>query len=172
MGQVISVNISLNKGERKRPVAQSWEVIEGCGLKDDAHANINGDVEGENSHRQVSLLARESIDKMRQRGLEVGPGDFAENITTAEVDLTSLKVGAQIKIGPEVLLKVSQLGKVCHDRCAIYYQAGDCVMPREGIFAEVIKGGKIKAGDEIIRNLKSEIEKEVVLRKGKLTRTG
>ncbi|MDI6793632.1 MAG: MOSC domain-containing protein [bacterium] len=141
MGQVISVNISRNKGERKRPVNQDWEVIKGCELKDDAHANINGDVEGENSHRQVSLLARESIEKMRQKGLEVVPGDFAENITTAGIDLLSLEVGSQVRIGPEALLKISQLGKVCHDRCAIYYQAGDCVMPREGIFAEVIRGG-------------------------------
>lgn len=149
-GQVISVNISRNKGERKMPVNQSWEVIEGCGLKDDAHANINADVQGENSHRQVSLLSQESIEKMRQKGLEVVPGDFAENITTAGIDLTSLEVGTQVRIGPEALFKISQLGKVCHDRCAIYYQAGDCVMPREGIFARVIKGGKIKAGDEIV----------------------
>lgn len=158
-GQVISVNISQNKGERKRPVAQSWEVIEGCGLKGDAHANINADVQGENSHRQISLLAQESIEKMRQTGLEVGPGDFAENITTAGIDLLSLKIGDQVKIGPEMVLSVSQIGKVCHDRCAIYYQAGDCVMPREGIFAEVIKGGRIQAGDEIFHNPKSELKK-------------
>jgi MOSC domain-containing protein YiiM len=82
--------------------------------------------------------------------LEVGPGDFAENITTGGINLLSFPVGTQIKIGNDVLLRVSQIGKVCHDRCVIYHQAGDCVMPREGIFAQVIEEGKIKAGDEII----------------------
>lgn len=149
-GKVVSVNISKNKGERKKPVNESWEVIKGCGLKDDGHSNINSDVQNEISHRQVSLLAVESIEKMKQMGLEVGPGDFAENITTSGIDLPSLNIGTQIKIGNEVVLKVSQIGKICHNRCAIYYQAGDCVMPKEGIFAEVIVGGKIKTSDKII----------------------
>ncbi|MBU1261682.1 MOSC domain-containing protein [bacterium] len=149
-GQVVSVNISKNKGERKKPVSENWEVIKGCGLKDDGHANNSSDVQNETSHRQVSLLAIESIEKMQKMGLEVEPGDFAENITTAEIDLLSLDVGKQIRIGQEVILQISQIGKICHDRCAIYYQAGDCVMPREGIFAQVIKGGMIKAGDKII----------------------
>lgn len=141
-GKVVSVNISKNKGERKRPVKGPWEVIEGFGLKDDGHANIT-------SSRQVSLLAIESIEKMRKIGLDVEAGDFAENITTSGIDLLSLKVGTQIKIGKKVLLEVSQIGKTCHSRCAIYYQAGDCVMPKEGIFAKVIKGGIIKGGDKI-----------------------
>jgi len=149
-GEVVSVNISKNKGERKKPVIQSWEVIKGCGLKDDGHANINGNSQNETSHRQVSLLAVESIDKMKQMGLEVSHGDFAENITTKGINLLSFPLGAYLKIGDDVLLRVSQIGKVCHDRCAIYYQAGDCVMPKEGIFAEVITGGKIKAGDKIL----------------------
>lgn len=148
-GKVVSVNISKNKGERKKPVNKGWEVIKGCGLKDDGHANINCDIQDKNSHRQVSLLAIESIEKMQRMGLEVGPGDFAENITTCGIDLLSLKVGTHIKIGDEVVLRISQIGKVCHDRCAIYYQAGTCVMPREGIFAEVVRGGKIEAKDEI-----------------------
>jgi MOSC domain-containing protein YiiM len=147
---VVSVNISKNKGERKKPVNKDWEVLKGCGLKDDGHANINADVQNETSHRQVSLLAVESIEKMRKMGLEVGPGDFAENITTGGINLLSFPVGTQIKIGNDVLLRVSQIGKVCHDRCVIYHQAGDCVMPREGVFAQVIEEGKIKAGDEII----------------------
>jgi len=149
IGEVVSVNISKNKGERKKPVDEDWEVITDCGLKDDGHANIRSDIQDENSHRQVSLLSIESIEKMRKMGLVVGPGDFAENITTAGIDLLSLEVGTQIKIGAEVVLEITQRGKVCHDRCAIYYQAGDCVMPREGIFASVLKGGRIKNGDKI-----------------------
>ncbi|MEW6607423.1 MAG: MOSC domain-containing protein [bacterium] len=150
MGQVVSVNISKNKGERKKPVSRAWQLIKDCGLKDDGHVNISPDIKNEVSHRQVSLLALESIEKMKQMGLAVGPGDFAENITTSGIDLLLLKIGNQLKIGSDVLLRISQIGKVCHDRCAIYYQAGDCVMPKEGIFAEVISGGKIKAGDKII----------------------
>ncbi|MDI6736122.1 MAG: MOSC domain-containing protein [bacterium] len=150
LGQVVSVNISKNKGERKKPVSQAWEVIKGCGLKADGHANISPAIQNEVSHRQVSLLARESIEKMQKMGLEVMPGDFAENITTSGIDLLSLTIGTQVKIGTEVLLSISQIGKVCHNRCDIYYQAGDCVMPREGIFAQVIKGGRIEAGDKII----------------------
>lgn len=95
------------------------------------------------------MLALESIEKMKKVGLKVGPGDFAENITTVKLDLLSLPVGTRLKVGNEVLLEVSQIGKVCHTRCTIYYQAGDCVMPREGIFARVLKGGKVKVGDEI-----------------------
>jgi len=151
-GYVVSVNISPNKGERKKPIRGGSEVIEGCGLKGDGHANISADVQNETSHRQVSLLAQESIEKMRQIGLNVTPGDFAENITTSGIDLLSIKVGDYLKIGPDVLLEISQIGKTCHNRCAIYYQAGDCIMPREGVFARVIKGGMIKEGDEIIVN--------------------
>lgn len=149
IGEVVSVNISKNKGERKKPVTQNWEVIRGCGLKDDGHANLNCENQDKTSHRQVSLLAIESIEKMRKRGLEVGPGDFAENITTAGINLLLLKVGSRIKIAQEVVLEISQIGKVCHNRCAIYYQAGDCVMPTEGIFARVINGGMIKPKDKI-----------------------
>ena len=150
VGEVVSVNISKNKGERKKPVNKDWEVIKGCGFKDDGHANINVDVQNETSHRQISLLAKESIEKMRKMGLKVGPGDFAENITTSGINLLSFSVGAHIKIGNDVILRISQKGKVCHERCAIYYQAGDCVMPKEGIFAEVLKGGRIGIGDEIV----------------------
>ncbi|MFH1563141.1 MAG: MOSC domain-containing protein [Nitrospirota bacterium] len=140
-GKVISVNISPGKGEKKTPLCGSGELIAGHGFKDDGHSG--------NWHRQVSLLAIESIEKMRKAGLEVGCGDFAENITTSEIDLPGLKIGQLIKIAETIVLKVTQIGKVCHNRCAIYYQAGDCIMPKEGIFAEVISGGKIKTNDKI-----------------------
>jgi len=139
-GKVVSVNISDKKGVRKKNVVQSCLLPE-FGLQDDAHAG--------QWHRQVSLLAMESIAKMVRLGLKVGPGDFAENITTEGLDLLSLPIGTRFRIGKSSLLEVTQIGKVCHTRCAIYYQAGDCVMPKEGIFARVLEGGEIKVGDEI-----------------------
>lgn len=139
-GKVVSVNISAEKTVRKKPVGKGC-LIEERGFKGDAHAA--------DWHRQVSLLALESIEKMRKMGLDVNPGDFAENITTSGLDLLSLPIGTRLKIGGEVLLEVSQIGKVCHTKCAIYYQAGDCIMPREGIFARVLKGGEVKIGDKI-----------------------
>lgn len=139
MARVKAVCISKNKGERKKPVGEV-ELRENHGIVGDAHA---GDW-----HRQVSLLASESIDKMRALGLDVDSGDFAENITTTGIDLVSLPIGSRLQAG-EVLMEVTQIGKECHHRCAIYDQAGDCVMPKEGIFAKVITGGVIKAEDEI-----------------------
>ena len=139
MGMVKAVCISENKGERKTPV-EAVELRENHGIVGDAHA---GDW-----HRQVSLLAEESIDKMRALGLDVTAGDFAENITTGGIDLVSLPIGSRLQIG-DTLLEVTQIGKECHTRCAIFYQAGDCVMPKEGIFVKVITGGTIKPGDEI-----------------------
>jgi MOSC domain-containing protein YiiM len=140
-GKVISVNISDKKGIRKKPVEEIL-VKTDFGIEGDAHASSEW-------HRQVSLLALESINKMRDAGLEVHPGDFAENITTEGMDLVSLPVGTKIHIGNEVVGEVSQIGKECHTRCAIYYQAGDCVMPKEGIFIKVVKGGKVAPGDVI-----------------------
>lgn len=140
MGRIVAVNISVAKGERKKRIDRGV-LIAGHGLEGDAHA-------GE-WHRQVSLLALESIQKIKAKGLEVGPGDFAENLTTEGLDLTTLKVGARLKIGTDAVLEVTQLGKVCHSRCTIYEQAGDCVMPREGIFAAVIQGGLVRAGDSL-----------------------
>jgi MOSC domain-containing protein YiiM len=139
-GKVVSVNISPKKGTRKKNVIQSCLLPE-FGLQDDAHAG--------KWHRQVSLLAMESIAKMVDLGLKVGPGDFAENITTQGLDLLQLPVGTRFRIGESSLLEVTQIGKVCHTRCAVYYQVGDCVMPKEGIFARVLQGGEIKVGDEI-----------------------
>jgi MOSC domain-containing protein YiiM len=125
---------------RKKDAGQGELVVE-HGLKDDAHAGP--------WHRQVSLLAMESIEKMRAIGLKVGPGDFAENLTTEGIDLVSLPIGTHLKIGPKAIGEVTQIGKECHTRCAIYQQAGDCVMPREGIFIKVINGGLVKSGDSI-----------------------
>ncbi len=139
MGVVKAVCISENKGERKKPVA-SVELRINHGIIGDGHA---GDW-----HRQVSLLAAESIDKMRALGLDVDSGDFAENITTSGIVLVTLPIGSRLQLG-ETVLEVTQFGKVCDTRCAIFYQAGDCVMPKEGIFATVIVGGIIKPGDSI-----------------------
>ena len=138
-GKILAVNISEKKGERKTPVP-SVTLREGHGIEGDGHA---GDW-----HRQVSLLAMESIAKMQAMGLSVKEGDFAENITTEGVDLVSLPIGTKILLG-ETELEVTQIGKECHTRCAIYYQAGDCVMPKEGIFAKVLKGGVVKPGDVV-----------------------
>jgi len=144
MANVVAVCISEKKGERKTPV-DSVELRENHGIVGDAHA---GDW-----HRQVSLLASESIDKMKALGLDVNSGDFAENITTIGIELVSLPVGTRLKIG-ETLLEVTQIGKECHTRCAIFYQAGDCVMPKEGIFTRVITGGVIRPGDGITLDVK------------------
>ncbi len=110
-------------------------------MKDDAHAEIG--------IRQVSLLAKESIEKIRAKGLDVKYGDFAENLTTEGINLPTLPIGTRLKVGSKVLLEVTQIGKVCHDRCNIFYTVGDCVMPREGIFAKVLVGGEIKVDDRI-----------------------
>jgi len=140
-GKVLAVNISEDKGTKKTNI-QSCSLLKDFGLKGDAHAGP--------WHRQVSLLANESIEKMRAKGLNVGHGDFAENITTEGVDLVHLPIGTEICIGNSVILRVTQIGKECHERCAIYYQAGDCVMPKEGIFAEVVSEGEVKVKDEIV----------------------
>lgn len=139
MGKVIAVCLSKNKGERKTPV-DHVHLLPNHGIDGDAHA---GDW-----HRQVSLLAQESIEKMQQLGLSVQAGDFAENITTSGIDLPSLPIGTKLKVG-ETTMEVTQIGKECHTRCAIFYQAGDCVMPKEGIFARVLQGGRIKPGDTL-----------------------
>ncbi len=139
-GKLVAVCTSETKGVRKKNVGESY-LKEEHGIIGDAHA---GDW-----HRQVSLLALESIQKMREMGLDVNPGDFAENVTTENLDLVSLPVGTWLSVGDEVLLEVTQIGKECHTRCAIYHQAGDCVMPKEGIFVRVLKGGRIAVGESI-----------------------
>jgi MOSC domain-containing protein YiiM len=116
-------------------------LVQDHGLEGDAHAGA--------WHRQVSFLAAESIDKARQKGLDVGFGDFAENIATEGIDWQNVPIGTQFEIGDSALVEVTQIGKECHQKCAIFYLAGDCIMPREGIFARVLKGGTIRKGDEI-----------------------
>jgi len=138
---VVAVNTSPVKGEQKMPVPEA-ELRAEHGIVGDAHA---GDW-----HRQVSLLAEESIEKMRRLGLDVDPGAFAENITTRGIDLVVLPVGSRLMVG-DSLLEVTQIGKECHARCAIYHQAGDCVMPKEGIFARVLQGGRLAAGMKVRR---------------------
>jgi len=139
-GVILSINISKKKGEQKIPVESA--IVTKRGLEGDAHS---GDW-----HRQISLLSEKSIDKMRGKGVEIHYGDFAENITIKDLDLTELLIGQRVKIGEEVLLEVTQIGKECHHGCAIREAVGDCVMPKEGIFAKVIIIGKIKVGDTII----------------------
>ncbi|MFZ7101681.1 MAG: molybdenum cofactor synthesis domain-containing protein [Peptococcaceae bacterium] len=140
MAKVLAVCTSPRKGMRKTN-AEEGKILVDLGLEGDAHAGF--------AHRQISLLAMESIEKMVKMGLDVGPGDFAENITTRGIDLVNLPVGTRFKIGEQGVLRVTQIGKECHNRCAIYYQAGDCVMPKEGIFAEVLKEGTVRVSDEI-----------------------
>lgn len=153
MAKILAVCKSEKKGTRKKVVARC-EIADG-GLLGDAHADCC-------THRQVSLLAIESIDKMRAMGLKVGPGSFAENLTTEGIELVSLPVGSKLSIGKEVVLEVTQIGKECHTKCAIYRQAGTCVMPTEGIFGKVIRGGIVEPGDAISRDIdKKRYSKEV-----------
>jgi MOSC domain-containing protein YiiM len=151
VAKVIAVCSSETKGVRKNNIRQG-ELKTEFGLIGDAHADSNW-------HRQVSLLARESIEKMRQMGFEVGPGDFAENITCEGIELLSLPIGTRLTIGDDVILEISQIGKECHSGCAIFKQTGKCIMPKEGVFARVICGGPVNTGDEIIIQSRPESKK-------------
>jgi MOSC domain-containing protein YiiM len=139
-GKIVAVSISDRKGEKKHNIDQA-RLIPDHGLDQDAHA---GDW-----HRQVSLLDMQSIARIREKGLDVDPGNFAENITTDGIRLWELPIGTHLQLGEEVLVEVTQIGKECHNRCAIFHQVGDCVMPREGIFAKVLQEGTIRPGDTI-----------------------
>ena len=139
-GKIISVNISEEKGEKKRNIGSCF-LLKDKGLEGDAHAGF--------MHRQVSLLAMESIEKIRAKGLDVKPGDFAENLTTEGIVLYELPVGTLLKTSKGISLRVTQIGKECHARCAIFQAVGDCVMPREGIFTEVLTEGDVSIGDEL-----------------------
>jgi len=141
MAKVVAVCKSKNKGTKKEAIAEGV-IRRDYGLIGDAHAESL-------THRQISLLPIESITRMRKQGFSVGPGDFAENLTTRGLALASLPIGACLSIGGEVLLEVTQIGKECHAGCAIYRQTGKCIMPREGVFARVVRGGSVRAGDEI-----------------------
>jgi MOSC domain-containing protein YiiM len=139
-GTVVAVCKSEEKHTQKEEVGEVFLEAD-YGIEGDAHAGF--------MHRQVSLLGDESIDTMRGKGLELAPGAFGENLVTRGIDLLSLPVGERLEVGDEVVLEVTQIGKECVDRCAIYYTVGDCVMPREGIFTRVVSGGTIRPGDEI-----------------------
>jgi MOSC domain-containing protein YiiM len=140
-GTIRAVCTSSKKSVRKKNIG-SGVLIENFGLDGDAHGDAV-------THRQISLLALESIKKMQEMGVKVGEGDFAENLTTEGINLLSIPLGTKIRIGPEAILEVTQHGKECHTPCAIYHQAGMCIMPLEGIFAKVLQGGTVQAGDEI-----------------------
>ncbi len=137
--RVLKICISEKKGIQKSPV-DSIKLVEGFGVERDAH--------GGDWHRQVSLLADESAQVMRDMGVEVGPGDFGENILTQGIDLPSLPVGTKLGVG-DARLEVTQIGKECHTRCAIFDAAGTCIMPTHGIFCRVLKGGTIRPGTQI-----------------------
>lgn len=144
-GRVKAVCISEEKGTKKQNIKRAI-FKDNFGIINDAHAG---------SLRQVSLLAEESIEKMKTQGLNLNFGDFAENIVTSGIDLKSLPIASKIKIGEDVILELTQIGKVCLSRCAIYYKTGDCIMPKEGVFARVLKGGIVKVGDrlEVIKDV-------------------
>jgi len=139
-GKIKAISISKQQGTSKYNVPKA-ELEIGLGIVGDAHAG--------NWHRQVSLLAEESIQKLRAKGVQVTSGSFAENITTEGINLQKLTIGSKLRLGPIVEIEITQLGKNCHSACRIFQQIGDCIMPREGIFAKVIKSGQIKIGDTI-----------------------
>jgi len=138
--KIDSIAISKKKGTRKAKVDQA-SLIQDHGLEGDAHAGP--------WHRQVSFLASESIEKAKKKGLDVTFGDFAENVATSGINWLKIPVGTLVHLGDSAIVEITQIGKECHNKCAIYYLAGDCIMPREGIFARVLKGGKIHCGDMI-----------------------
>ena len=140
MGKIVAICISKKKGVQKRDVKQC-RLIESYGLEGDAHAG--------SLHRQISLLSIEGRLVMENKGVKLDAGDFGENVLTEGVEFANIMVGNKIRLGKDALVRVTQIGKECHDRCNIYYQVGDCIMPREGIFAEVLKGGEIKVDDDI-----------------------
>jgi MOSC domain-containing protein YiiM len=140
MARIHAVSISTVKHQRKEEV-ESAELVVDLGMKGDAHAG---------SERQVSLLAIEAIERMREKMPELVPGDFAENLTTEGLPLESITIGARLRVGKEIVLEITQIGKTCHRACNIRKIVGDCVMPREGVFARVIQGGRVRKGDDIV----------------------
>jgi MOSC domain-containing protein YiiM len=138
--KIVSIAVSSKKGTIKKCV-QEAELVENHGIKDDAHA---GDW-----HRQLSFLATESIEAASTEDFKLNFGDFAENIATTGIDWKNQPVGTQFKLGDEALVEITQIGKECHKKCAIYYRSGDCIMPKEGVFAKILKGGTIQVGSGI-----------------------
>jgi len=139
-GTVVAVCVSAETGGVKTAVDRVT-LVRGHGIQGDGHAG--------NWHRQISLLADEQIDHMREKGLTLGSGAFGENIVTRGLELTDIQVGRRLRLGDEAVLQITQIGKECHTRCKIYYAAGDCIMPKRGIFARVLRGGELAAGDPI-----------------------
>ena len=140
MGKIVAICISKKKGVQKKDIKRC-KLIENHGLDGDAHAG--------SWHRQVSLLSKEARLVMENKGAKLDAGDFGENVLTEGIDFANIKVGNKLRLGKDAMVRITQIGKKCHDRCSIYYQVGDCIMPREGIFAEVLKGGIIKINDDI-----------------------
>jgi MOSC domain-containing protein YiiM len=140
MKRIVSVAVSKKKGTRKIPV-ESVKVLKDHGILGDAHAGP--------WERQISFLAGEQIQEARSRGLQVDFGDFAENVATEGVNWKDLPLGTRVKLGDQVIVEITKIGKECQKKCAIYYMAGDCIMPREGVFARVVEGGTLRCGDEI-----------------------
>jgi MOSC domain-containing protein YiiM len=139
-GKVVAVCTSPGKGTPKSDCGEATLRVD-HGLVGDAHA-APGD-------RQISLLAVESVDKMRALGLDVGVGSFGENLAISGLPLPTLPIGTKLRVGGECLLEITMIGKTCHRRCSIYYRAGDCIMPREGVFAKVLAGGAVSTGDDV-----------------------
>jgi MOSC domain-containing protein YiiM len=140
-GKILSVCLSVKRGTKKKDAASGY-LSEDFGLVGDAHAEAH-------SHRQLSLLDISSVDKMRAQGLDLTYGDFAENLTTEGLSLYTLPVGTRLVTSRGVGLEITQIGKECHHHCQIYRQVGMCVMPLEGVFARIIKGGEVHAGDSL-----------------------
>ena len=139
MGIVKAICVSEKKGTKKTNIGQC-ELVENLGLKDDAHAG--------NWHRQVSLLSYDKVEAFRATGATVDDGAFGENLLVEGIDFRALPVGTKLRCG-DVVLEITQIGKECHAHCEIYRQVGDCIMPREGVFARVLRGGVIAVGDEM-----------------------
>jgi MOSC domain-containing protein YiiM len=139
-GTIRAISISADKGTQKSNVPEA-RLAADHGLIGDAHAGPH--------HRQVSLLAMESIDKMTKKGARAAPGNFAENVTTQGIDLQGLAVGTKLRLGADAIVEITQHGKACHGRCAVYERIGDCIMPREGLFARILTGGVIHVNDSI-----------------------
>ncbi len=147
MGKIFSINVSAGKGVPKENVLKAV-LVKGHGIKDDAHAGT--------PVRQVSLLDMESVRGQiadaaaKKAAVVIRPGVYAENLTTEGVNLAALKIGDKLRVGSTAVLQISKIGKECHSRCAIYHQVGECIMPKKGIFAEVLEGGDIAVGDPIV----------------------
>ena len=138
--KIVSIAVSKKKGTTKQCTDQA-ELVENHGIKGDAHA---GDW-----HRQLSFLAAESIDAVSTESFVLHFGDFAENIATTGIDWKTQKIGQQVRLGNTALVEITQIGKECHKKCAIFYRTGDCIMPKEGVFAKILAGGTIRVGDAV-----------------------